>query len=210
MNLAQRPIAAAALFLATISVSACSLTEECPQAFAMTLTVRADQACPSAHEVQTRVVPELATTEVTIDSGALTQVAIRARGVCWYRATKVERVAAACTWETRASKLASAMRPETKPDDMSDTLSTTARVACDAGGPLYGMVILAADEDPSTGLPTTPVECPDVVTPDISVTDAIDFVTTFVGSDEYPARVSCEYQTTEHHWCGGAVPSFGL
>jgi hypothetical protein len=201
MKLAHRPVAAAALFLATIALSACVWTEECAHPFPRTLTVRADQACPSARDVQARVVPELATTGVTIDSEALTQVAVRARGVCWYRATDAD-LANPCPWETRASQLANAMRPEAKPDDFSDRLSIGDRLGCDAHGPLYGKVILAADTDPSTGLPTTPVDCPDMVTPDPSLTDDVTSVTTFVGSDEYPARVSCEYQTTAHDWCG--------
>ncbi|CAN92834.1 hypothetical protein predicted by Glimmer/Critica [Sorangium cellulosum So ce56] len=38
--------------------------------------------------------------------------------------------------------------------------------------------------------------------PSTGAAEKLTAVTTFVGSDEYPARVTCEYDTTVHFPCG--------
>lgn len=74
--------------------------------------------------------------------------------------------------------------------------------ASSAGGAGREARILVDDADPSTGLPATPVVCPEMVTPDSTAEGKVTAVTTFVGSDDYPARNHCEYDTTEPYWCG--------
>ncbi|WP_437592837.1 hypothetical protein [Sorangium sp. So ce1000] len=201
MKPTERPLAAAALLLVAILLPACAWTEECSGTVPTIVTLRADQMCPSAREVQARVDSEVPRTGGIVDSEARTQVAIQARVVCWYRSTEAEGITP-CLWGTRASMLIDATRPEQAPDEGLATSSTSYLLSCDAEGTLYGQIILVADANASTGLPAAPVDCPEEATPAPSAAEKLTAVTTFVGSDEYPARVTCEYDTTVHFPCG--------
>ena len=201
MKLTERPLAAAALLLIAILLPACVWTEECSNPVSEVITLRAGQMCPSARDFQERFNPSPSSADTTVDSEARVQVYIQARVVCWYRSTEAEGTTP-CNWGTRASMLLDATNPEPTPSTGVATWSTDALLSCDAEGTLYGQLILVADADPSTGLPTTTVDCPEEVTPAPSDAARLTAVTTFVGSDEYPARVTCEYDTTEHSWCG--------
>jgi len=201
MKPTERPLAAAALLLVAILLPACAWTEECSAPVPTAVTLRADQMCPSAREVQAREdssVPHIGTIVV---SEARTRVAIQARVVCWYRSTEAEGITP-CFWGTRASMLIDATRPEQALDESLATSSTNYLLSCDAEGTLYGQIILVADANASTGLPAAPVDCPEEATPPPSAAEKLTAVTTFVGSDEYPARITCEYDTTVYFPCG--------
>jgi hypothetical protein len=201
MKLTQRPVAAAAFFLTTIALSACKWTEECSQEVSQTTTLRADRTCPSAREEQARVDSELPPLGIKIHSEARTEVAIGARVVCWYRATEAEGIDI-CFLGTRETMLADATHPEPTPNESAGAWSTGYLLSCDAEGALYGQVILADAADPSTGLPTAPIDCPESVTPEPTASGKLTSVTTLVGSDEYPGRINCDYDATETSWCG--------
>jgi hypothetical protein len=199
MTFTEQPVVAAALLMATIFVSACSIAEECSSKGTMSITLRADRPCPSAREAQTRVDSELPEVGTSIDSEARTRVDIRARVVCWYRSTEASGITP-CFWGTRAAMLVNATRPEQTPDDGPATYASYL-LSCDDEGSLYGQVIFVSQANASDALPATPVECPAEVVPAPTAADKLIAVTTFVGSDEYPARVTCEYDTTERYSC---------
>jgi hypothetical protein len=193
--------AAAVLSLTAITLSACTWTEECSQEIPMSVTLRADRMCPSAKDFQARVDAEQPPTGATIHSEARPEIAIKARVVCWYRSTEAEGLTP-CFLGTRQSMLADATRAEQAPSEGIAVWATGYMLSCDAEGTLYGKIILVDATDPSTALPAGPVACPDMVTPEPTAEDKVISVTTLVGSDAYPARVTCDYDATAVSWCG--------